>query len=145
MALAAQVAVCTAVEPGTTAPSPLDRFEPGDNNNDIEVRLLSRSDADVLMRADDDVFDARFAGTTSEAFLADSNSVIAVALDRDTVVGMASAITYRHPDKPLQMFVNESESHPPTSGAASGSPGLVPAGGRSRTRLHGGLGCDRGR
>ena len=59
------------------------------------------------MRADDDVFDGRVRRDYVEAFLADSNTVIAVALDRDTVVGMASAITYRHPDKPLQMFVNE--------------------------------------
>ena len=75
--------------------------------NDIEVRLLSRSDADVLMRADDDVFDAPVRRDYAKAFLADSNSVIAVALHQDTVVGMASALTYRHPDKPLQMFVNE--------------------------------------
>ncbi len=59
------------------------------------------------MRADDDVFDAPVRRDYAEAFLADSNSVIAVALHRDTVVGMASALTYRHPDKPLQMFVNE--------------------------------------
>ena len=62
-----------------------------------------------------------------EAFLADSNSVIAVALPWDTVVGMASALTYRHPDKPLQMLSMKSGWHPlPPAGHRDG-PGLVPA------------------
>ncbi len=75
--------------------------------DDIEVRLLTRGEADVLMRVDDDVFDGPVCRDYAKAFLADPNSVIAVAINRDTVVGMASALTYWHPDKPLQMFVNE--------------------------------------
>ena len=42
----------------------------------------------------------------AEAFLAEGHSLITVALDQGTVVGMASAFTYRHPDKPLQLFIN---------------------------------------
>jgi aminoglycoside 6'-N-acetyltransferase I len=33
--------------------------------------------------------------------------LIAVAIDNGIVVGMASAFSYVHPDKPLQLFVNE--------------------------------------
>jgi ribosomal protein S18 acetylase RimI-like enzyme len=77
------------------------------STTEIEIRLLSRSDADVLLRADADVFDFPVRRDYAEAFLAEPNSLIAVALDRGTIVGMASAFTYRHPDKPLQLFINE--------------------------------------
>jgi ribosomal protein S18 acetylase RimI-like enzyme len=73
----------------------------------IKVRLLSPSDADLLATAGDDVFDFPVRRDYAESFLGEPNSLIVVALDGDRIVGMASAFTYRHPDKPLQMFVNE--------------------------------------
>ena len=40
-------------------------------------------------------------------FLGDHRHHLAVALDIDTVVGMASGVHYVHPDKPPQLFINE--------------------------------------
>lgn len=73
----------------------------------FQVRLLDRGDIDQLAAAGDDVFDFPVRRDYAEAFLEEPNSLIAVALEGDRIVGMASAFTYRHPDKPLQMFVNE--------------------------------------
>lgn len=71
------------------------------------VRLLTRDDIDLLASAGDDVFDFPVRRDYAEAFLDEPNSLIAVATVRDRIVGMASAFTYRHPDKPLQLFINE--------------------------------------
>ena len=71
------------------------------------IRILGPGDAAVLDRVAPDVFDhALDAGWTAE-FLADSRHHLAVALDGDTVVGMASAVHYVHPDKPPELWVNE--------------------------------------
>ena len=39
--------------------------------------------------------------------MANPANLLAVAVADGTVIGMASAIAYAHPDKPLQLFVNE--------------------------------------
>jgi GNAT superfamily N-acetyltransferase len=74
---------------------------------DIDIRLLGRDEADILLAADPDVFDHPVRRDYAEAFLADPDSLIAVAMHYGKVVGMASAFTYRHPDKARQMFINE--------------------------------------
>ncbi|HEX5787732.1 MAG TPA: GNAT family N-acetyltransferase [Woeseiaceae bacterium] len=73
----------------------------------VEIRLLAPEDIDLLCSADDDVFDFAVRRDYARAFLAEPHSLIAVAVDNGCIVGMASAFTYRHPDKPLQMFINE--------------------------------------
>jgi ribosomal protein S18 acetylase RimI-like enzyme len=76
-------------------------------NPEIAIRIVTAADADLLERVDDDVFDHPVQPALLAAFLAQPSNVLAVALADDVVVGMASGIAYVHPDKPLQLFVNE--------------------------------------
>src|SRR6186713_1704520 len=76
-------------------------------DGDVSVRLLSASEASVLERVDDDVFDHPVKADYVETFLRDPRSLVAVAIHDGIVVGMATAIVYGHPDKPLQLFIIE--------------------------------------
>jgi ribosomal protein S18 acetylase RimI-like enzyme len=71
------------------------------------IRLLARGDAYVLERVAPEVFDKPLNERWTAEFLADSRHHLAVALDGEVVIGMASAVHYVHPDKAPQMFVNE--------------------------------------
>jgi ribosomal protein S18 acetylase RimI-like enzyme len=73
----------------------------------IHVLLLTAGDVAVLDRVDDDVFDHQVRRDLAEAFLRDPRNLLAVAIQDGVVVGMASGLTYLHPDKPLQLFINE--------------------------------------
>lgn len=75
---------------------------------DFQIRLLGTQDAAVLDRVDLDVFDEPVRAELAERYLSDPNRLLAVAFDEDAVVvGMASGVVYLHPDKPLQLFINE--------------------------------------
>jgi aminoglycoside 6'-N-acetyltransferase I len=76
-------------------------------NDDITIRLLANNDAAILDSVNDDVFDNPVRADSARRFLDDPNSMIAVALHDDVVVGMATANVYGHPDKALQLFINE--------------------------------------
>lgn len=73
----------------------------------IEVRLLSAADIAVLDHVDLDVFDNPVRREFAEQYLSTPGNLLAVATLSGVVVGMASAIAYVHPDKPLQLFINE--------------------------------------
>ncbi len=74
----------------------------------IVIKILGRDDAPVLARLEPDVFDGPIRDDLVRQFLQDPRHHIAVAIDEtSTVVGMASAFHYVHPDKPPQFFVNE--------------------------------------
>lgn len=73
----------------------------------LDIRVLQAGDASVLDRVADDVFDCPVDARWSAEFLADPRHHLAVAIDDDLVVGMASGIHYIHPDKPPQLFINE--------------------------------------
>jgi ribosomal protein S18 acetylase RimI-like enzyme len=73
----------------------------------ITVRLLGPEDGSVLQRVAPDVFDHAVDPRWSVEFLGDPRHHIAVALDGDVVVGMATGVHYVHPDKPPQLFINE--------------------------------------
>jgi ribosomal protein S18 acetylase RimI-like enzyme len=72
-----------------------------------DIRLLTAADAQVLSRVDEDVFDQPVKPELVRAFLANPANLLAVAVQEGMVIGMASAIAYVHPDKPLQLFINE--------------------------------------
>jgi aminoglycoside 6'-N-acetyltransferase I len=74
---------------------------------DIEIRILGAGDADVLARLAPDVFDDGIDSRWSAEFLADPRHHLAVAIDAGTVVGMASAVHYVHPDKRPELWINE--------------------------------------
>lgn len=73
----------------------------------VEIKLLSTADLPLLLRADTDVFDNPIDPELARAYLEHPDYLIALALDRDRVVGMAGGLFYFFPDKPLEFFVNE--------------------------------------
>lgn len=79
----------------------------------ITVRLVGPDDAYLLDRVAPDVFDGPVVPALTEDFLADPRHHLFVALDAGTVVGMASAVDYVHPDKAPQLWINELGVAPP--------------------------------
>jgi ribosomal protein S18 acetylase RimI-like enzyme len=73
----------------------------------IEVKVLGPGDEQVLQRAAPDVFDHPVDFRLAAEFLRDGRHHLAVALDQAIVVGFASGVTYVHPDKPLELWINE--------------------------------------
>jgi ribosomal protein S18 acetylase RimI-like enzyme len=73
----------------------------------IEVRCLAPSEGARLSAVAPGVFDHEVRPDYLRTFLDDPRSHLAVAIDDGVVVGMASGLVYGHPDKPLQLFVNE--------------------------------------
>jgi ribosomal protein S18 acetylase RimI-like enzyme len=73
----------------------------------VHFEFVTAANAELLDRVDDDVFDFPVRARYLQAYLASPSNLLVVAVELDTVVGMATALTYTHPDKPLQMFVNE--------------------------------------
>lgn len=71
------------------------------------IRILGPADAPVLDRVAPQVFDNAVDPRWAAEFLADPRHHLAVALDADVVVGMASGVHYVHPDKPPQLWINE--------------------------------------
>jgi len=71
------------------------------------IRVLGPGDASMLDRVAPGVFDHDVDPRWTAEFFADARHHLAVALDGDTVVGMASAVHYVHPDKPPELWVNE--------------------------------------
>lgn len=73
----------------------------------IEVRVLDPGDEMVLQSIAPDVFDNPIDPYLAAEFLHDDHHHLAIALDGDVVVGFASGVTYVHPDKPLELWINE--------------------------------------
>lgn len=73
----------------------------------VDIRLLTQADAGVLEHVEDGVFDHPVQPALAGQYLAQQGNYLVVAIADGQVVGMASAITWVHPDKPLQLFVNE--------------------------------------
>lgn len=71
------------------------------------VRILAASEAHVLSNLAPDVFDGPVNPAYTAEFFADPRHHLAVALDGELVVGMASGVHSLHPDKPPELFVSE--------------------------------------
>lgn len=74
---------------------------------DLVVRVLAAHEASVLDRVAPDVFDGDVDAECCAQFFADPRHHLAVAIDGDVVVGMASGVDYVHPDKPRELWINE--------------------------------------
>jgi GNAT superfamily N-acetyltransferase len=85
-----------------------------------EIRLLHRGDEDLLLGAAPGVFDDSVQPALAREFLADPRHRLAVALDEGRIVAMASGVTYVHPDKPTEMWVNELGTAPTHRGRGLG-------------------------
>lgn len=73
----------------------------------VEIVRVTRDNATVLDDVDEDVFDYAVTADYVRDFLSDPRSLLHVAVLEGRVIGMATGIVYAHPDKPLQLFVNE--------------------------------------
>ena len=73
----------------------------------LDIRLLGPEDVAALDEIADGVFDQGVNAQWSAEFFADSRHHLAVAIDENVIVGMASAVHYVHPDKPPQLWINE--------------------------------------
>jgi ribosomal protein S18 acetylase RimI-like enzyme len=73
----------------------------------IAVRVLGRDEAPVLDNVVDGVFDYPVDPRWCAEFFADPRHHLAVALDGELVVGIASGVHYVHPDKPPDLWINE--------------------------------------
>ncbi len=73
----------------------------------ITVRLLGPAEASVLDQVAPEVFDEAVSPQWAAEFFADARHHLAVALDGELVVGMASAVHYVHPDKAPELWINE--------------------------------------
>ncbi len=75
----------------------------------MEYKLLVAGDEKLLegMGAGDGVFDRKVQPELARLFLSDPRHHIAVAIEGRTIVGMASAVNYIHPDKPDELWINE--------------------------------------
>jgi ribosomal protein S18 acetylase RimI-like enzyme len=86
----------------------------------VEIRILGPADLPLLDCVDDDVFDNTPDRDLAATFLNDDRHHLAVAIDNGRVVGMASGVTYVHPDKPLELWINEAGVAPAARGAGVG-------------------------
>ncbi len=68
---------------------------------------MSHANADLLRHVAPDVFDNPIEAPELQKFLDDPRHIMMLAVDDNTVVGMASAFEYFHPDKKQQLFINE--------------------------------------
>lgn len=73
----------------------------------IEFKILEAGDEHVLSRVAPDVFDLPVDERLTAEFLRDPRHHIVVALGEGLVIGFASAVTYIHPDKPAELWINE--------------------------------------
>ena len=74
---------------------------------EVEIKILSCGDDEVLKKVAPNVFDHDIDATLVSEFLADSRHHLIVAIDCGVVVGFVSAIHYVHPDKPAELWINE--------------------------------------
>src|SRR5215831_6826079 len=62
----------------------------------IQVELVTAANARILDRIDEDVFDFPVQPVYAEAFLASPTNLLVVAVEAETVVGMATGLLYTH-------------------------------------------------
>jgi ribosomal protein S18 acetylase RimI-like enzyme len=86
----------------------------------IEIKILGKGEADVLLISAPGVFDNAVDPKLAHDFVADPHHHIAVALDNGVVVGFASAVDYIHPDKPRELWINEVGTAPTHQGQGIG-------------------------
>src|SRR5690606_39969414 len=73
----------------------------------VTLHVVTAENVHLLDRVAPGVFDHEVRPELLSEFLANPMNHIVVAVSGGTVVGMATGISYVHPDKPLQLLVNE--------------------------------------
>jgi aminoglycoside 6'-N-acetyltransferase I len=73
----------------------------------IEIRRVGPGDVDLLERVAEDVFDAPIDPMRLAAYLASPGHHLIVAVNQGEVVGQVAAVVHRHPDKPMELYIDE--------------------------------------
>jgi len=103
----------------------------------IEIKILTNEDGAVLDHLQPGVFDDTLDPRATREFLADPRHHLAVAREAERVIGVASAVHYVHPDKPLpELWINEIGVAPTHRGRGVGKALL-----RALTERGSALGC----
>tara|TARA_R110002049_G_scaffold20717_13_gene75970 strand:+ start:2099 stop:2545 length:447 start_codon:yes stop_codon:yes gene_type:complete len=76
-------------------------------NGSVTVQPLNDANSTLLENIAPDVFDNAIDPVQLQAFLDDPRHIMFLAVEEQSVVGMASAVEYFHPDKPPQLWINE--------------------------------------
>ena len=93
----------------------------GASADEVTIRRLGPGDAHVLDDVAGEVFDHRVDPALASEFLADPRHHLVVACAGTTVIGMATALHYVHPDKPNELWINEVGVAPPYRGRGVGT------------------------
>ena len=80
---------------------------------EYDIQLLTAGNARLLERVKPEVFDNPIDVAQLHAFLEDARHIMFIAVIGDSVIGMASAVEYFHPDKQPQLWINEVGVAPP--------------------------------
>ncbi len=73
----------------------------------VEIVRLSAENSSLLGNLAPEVFDEKIHPEFLSAFVNDERHTMFLAVERECVVGMASAVEYFHPDKAPQLWINE--------------------------------------
>lgn len=77
------------------------------SNLDFTIHLVTQATASLLDHVNEDVFDHAIDPVFLREFLSNPSNSLFVAIVDGQVVGMATGLTYVHPDKPRSLFINE--------------------------------------
>lgn len=73
----------------------------------IEIRRVTSADASLFDRIAADVFDEPVRPDRLAAYLAEPQHHMVVAIADGTIVAQCAAVSYRHPDKVAELFIDE--------------------------------------
>jgi ribosomal protein S18 acetylase RimI-like enzyme len=73
----------------------------------LEIKILQPDDEAIFANIAPNVFDNPIDPKAVSEFLSDPRHHIAVVVDDGLLVAFASAVHYIHPDKPLELWINE--------------------------------------
>ncbi len=74
---------------------------------DVEIKMLGRNDERVFTTVSPSLFDNAIDQRLCKEFLNDPRHHIAVAIENGVLIGFVSAVHYIHPDKPVELWINE--------------------------------------
>lgn len=73
----------------------------------VSIEILDSTNVYLLNECTHDVFDYAIDSRQLTAFIEDPRHMMTIAVENETVVGMASGVECFHPDKQPHLFINE--------------------------------------
>lgn len=73
----------------------------------ITVRRIGAGETHAFKTIAPDVFDAPVDPVLLAAYLSEPNHFMVLAFEDGTVVGQCAAVLHRHPDKPIELYIDE--------------------------------------